>query len=339
MKLLQNIKMPQTLTWFLCMCLFCLVVYACANNAPKNTLSEDESKLVMDFPDFNEDSAYQYVKEQLAFGPRVPNSEAQKKCALYFERFFQNLADQTQVQSFTANRWDGEVLHGKNIIASFNLAHKNRILLAAHWDSRPYADYDSNPDNHRKPIDGANDGASGVAVLMEIARVLKIQKPSVGVDIILFDLEDSGEPAWSNLNTEDSWCLGAQHWALNPHKHGYKANFGILLDMVGSSNLRFTKEASSMYYAPDIVTKVWNIASSMGYANIFSSDMTGGILDDHIYVNKYAQIPMIDIIHYEARMNTKFHPTWHTMQDDIDVIDKKSLGIVGNVVLGVLFNE
>eukprot|EP00825_Cyclidium_porcatum_P021229 TRINITY_DN23737_c0_g1_i2.p3 TRINITY_DN23737_c0_g1~~TRINITY_DN23737_c0_g1_i2.p3 ORF type:complete len:174 (+),score=13.52 TRINITY_DN23737_c0_g1_i2:413-934(+) len=121
----------------------------------------------------------------------------------------------------------------KNIIASFNPDKKSRILLASHWDSRPYADHDPNKENHKTPIDGANDGASGVGILIEVARQLSIKKPELGVDIVFWDIEDYGEPQGTETGKEDTWCIGTQHWAKNPHKQGYSARFGILLDMVG----------------------------------------------------------------------------------------------------------
>ena len=289
-------------------------------------------------PVFNNDSAYAFVEKQVAFGPRVPGSEAHALCAEYLINSFSEWADTIYVQNFTATIYDGSKLPGKNIIASFSPEKSIRILLGAHWDSRMFADHDPDEANHRKPILGANDGASGVGVLMEIARLLKNEKPNVGIDIILFDVEDQGTPIFEyGNNKEDTWCLGAQYWALNRHVPYYQAKYGILLDMVGYSKPHFTMEDVSMHFAPGIMNKVWDIAAELGYQSIFSRARTGAIIDDHLYVSRDANIPMIDIVQYSRDGN--FFEHWHTVNDNMDVIDKETLGIVGNVVLTTIFSE
>lgn len=290
-------------------------------------------------PDFNADSAYNYVKKQLDFGPRVPGSVAHKQCAEWFVDFFSDKADTVYVQDFRTRLYDGRGIDGKNIIAAFNPEAKKRILLAAHWDSRPFADHDPDKNNWNTPIDGANDGASGVGVLMEIARILNDNPVNIGVDIILFDLEDYGAPYFLNLMTNDDWALGSQYWAKNPHIYNYRAYFGILLDMVGASNAKFPKEYYSQQFAPALSNDVWKIARELGYDEYFTNELGHPINDDHIYVNAIARIPMIDIIHLENNSESSFYPYWHTVKDNIEQIDPKTLGVVGDVVVNVLYRN
>ena len=290
-------------------------------------------------PDFNADSAYNYVKKQLDFGPRVPGSVAHKQCAEWFVDFFSDKADTVYVQDFRTRLYDGRGIDGKNIIAAFNPEAKKRILLAAHWDSRPFADHDPDKNNWNTPIDGANDGASGVGVLMEIARILNDNPVNIGVDIILFDLEDYGAPYFLNLMTNDDWALGSQYWAKNPHIYNYRAYFGILLDMVGASNPKFPKEYYSQQFAPALSNDIWRVARELGYDEYFTNELGHPINDDHIYVNAIARIPMIDIIHLENNSESSFYPYWHTVKDNIEQIDPKTLGMVGDVVVNVLYRN
>ena len=290
-------------------------------------------------PSFNADSAYNYVKKQLDFGPRVPGSEAHAQCAEWFIDFFKDKADTVYVQNFRTQLYNGKGIDGKNIIASFNPQAKKRILLGAHWDSRPFADHDPDEKNWNTPIDGANDGASGVGVLMEVARVLKENPMSTGIDIILFDLEDYGAPQHLNLMTNDDWALGSQYWSKNPHVYNYRAYFGILLDMVGAPNPKFPKEYYSQQFAPTLSNDVWRIARELGYSDYFTNEIGHPINDDHIYVNVNANIPMIDIIHLENNEESSFYPYWHTLKDNIEQIDPKTLGMVGDVVLNVIYRK
>ena len=290
-------------------------------------------------PDFNADSAYHYVKQQLDFGPRVPESEAHAQCVDYLIDFFNAKADTVYVQNFRTRLYNGKGIDGKNIIASFNPDAKKRILLAAHYDSRPFADHDPDEKNWNTPIDGANDGASGVGVLMEIARLLKDNPTKAGIDIILFDLEDYGAPAYENVMTNDDWALGSQYWSKNPHIYGYRAYFGILLDMVGASNPKFPKEYYSQQFAPSLSNDVWRIARELGYSDYFTNEIGHPINDDHIYVNVIAKIPMIDIIHLENNEDSSFYPYWHTLNDNIEQIDPKTLEMVGDVVLNVIYRN
>ena len=315
-----------------------LTIFSCDNkqNSKPAAQPAPQAKQVV-IPDFNADSAYNYVAKQLEFGPRVPGSEAHKQCAEWFIDFFNDKADTVYVQDFRTRLYNGNGIDGKNIIAAFNPEAKKRILLAAHWDSRPFADHDPDEKNWNTPIDGANDGASGVGVLMEIARLMKETPTNVGVDIILFDLEDYGAPYYLNLMTNDDWALGSQYWAKNPHIYNYRAYFGILLDMVGAPNAKFPKEYYSQQFAPALSNDVWRIAREIGYADYFTNELGHPINDDHIYVNVHARIPMIDIIHLENNSESSFYPYWHTVKDNIEQIDPKTLGMVGDVVVNVIY--
>lgn len=342
----MNIKkykpMPQAFTWFLLMSVFSLFIIACSGYTSKKAKSTDEVKteaLNLDYPDFNSDSAMVFLKKQLDFGPRVPNSKAQKQCADYLQGQMKLYAHKVETQEFIMKDWQGTNLKGYNIISSFNPEQESRILLAAHWDSRPYADHDPDEKNHKKAIPGANDGASGVAVLMEVARLLAQKSPDLGIDIVFFDLEDVGTPEWANSSDENTWCLGSQYWSEHPHTPTYNAKYGILLDMVACKKPNFTKEGTSMYFAPDIMNNVWSIAGQLGYGQAFSSQITPAILDDHLYVNKSASIPMIDIIHHEPASQTGFFPYWHTLNDNIDQVEPKTMEMVGEVVMAVIFNQ
>lgn len=324
--------------------LACLIAFgapACKpkpENVPAATGKAQAAKTAI--PECNADSAYAFVEAQAAFGPRIPNSQAQKDCAAYLADELARFGARTQTQRFQARRWDGELLEGYNIIASIRPEKTQRILLCAHWDSRPYADNEPGHDMRRQAIDGANDGASGTGVLLEIARVLQQNPPPIGVDIILFDLEDSGKPQWepNARGDEYTWALGSQHWANNPHIPGYTALYGILLDMVGTRNPCFTMEATSVYYAQDILQKAWGKAARLGYANIFQSRRTPAIIDDHLFINEITGIPTIDIIHYDGQSGTGFFPQWHTRQDNMENISASTLKIVGDVVLAMIFD-
>jgi Zn-dependent M28 family amino/carboxypeptidase len=306
-------------------------------NTPKNAKTETNKVTPsekINIPDFNADSAYQFIENQLSFGPRVPESKAHKLCGEYLEKSLKRFTPHVFRQDFKTRLADKSIVNGSNFIASFQAEKKNRILLCAHWDSRPFADKDQDESKHNSPIDGANDGASGVGVLLEIARLLSIQNTNVGIDIIFFDLEDSG-----TYGNNDSWALGSQYWARNPHIPNYRARYGILLDMVGASNPYFSKESTSLEYAPDILTKVWATAKRIGYQDYFVDTRTGGILDDHVYINQILGIPTIDIIHYNDRTSTGFFEHWHTTKDDLNAIDKHSLKIVGHTVTTVIYEE
>jgi len=327
---------------YLIIILSLFLIVSCGNDEKKVQKVKRVSEVKkVSVPNFNADSAYKYIEEQVAFGPRIPSSDAHKACANYFVNFFERLNIKVYQQDFKARTFDGKTFNGKNIIAAINPDKQKRILLAAHWDSRPFADHDKDKDKHYTPIDGANDGASGVGVLMEIARQMSIEKPNIGVDIILFDLEDYGQHAsiTSNMQSSETWCLGSQHWAKNPHIAGYDAQFGILLDMIGAEGAVFGHEYYSNQYASGIIQKVWRKAASIGYGDVFRNIDGGGVLDDHVFINKYAYIPTIDIIHHSPSTTSGFFEHWHTVGDNIDKISKFSLKAVGETVMTVAYTE
>jgi len=317
-----------------------VIMYACGNSKkPVNNTTEKKQQQIQ-VPVFNRDSAYAYVEKQVDFGPRVPGTEAHTACAQWLANTMNRFADTVIVQAFKARAYNGEVLRGKNIIASFNEQNKKRVLLSAHWDSRPYADHDPDNANHDKPIDGANDGASGVGVLIETARQFSLQNPAIGVDIIFFDLEDYGPPQDAQSGATETWGLGSQYWSRNPHTPSYRARYGILLDMVGVADATFLMEGFSMTYAPSRVKKVWDIANTLGYGSYFPQEYGSYITDDHYFINTIANIPTINIIHLENdREGGSFFKHWHTVHDNMESIDRNTLGIVGTVVLNVIYRE
>lgn len=286
-------------------------------------------------PKSDTDRIFSHVEKQLSFGYRVPGTPEHVACKDWFVEFLTPLADELEVQEFTSSFYGVKDAPSYNVIATFNPRHKKRVLLAAHWDSRIVAEKDKDENMRDKPISGADDGASGVAALLEIATMLKENPIDLGVDIILFDAEDQGTPGGrSNNNT---WCYGSQHWSKNKHKKNYTANFGILLDMIGAKTARFGKEGYSMQYAKKWQDKIWTLAQRMGQGNLFVNDsFGGGIMDDHYYVNTVAKIPMVDIINYQIDKN-KFGDYHHTHNDDISVISKANLRSVTQLVLAVLY--
>jgi Zn-dependent M28 family amino/carboxypeptidase len=294
-------------------------------------------------PAFNADSAYHYTAGQVAFGPRVPNSEAHVACGDWLEAELARFGAQVTAQRVTLRAYDGTPLYARNIIGSYKPELKKRVLLCAHWDSRPWADADPDPKNHRTPILGANDGASGVGVLMEIARALSTTPTELGIDIILFDAEDYGthnaddDPARESM--DHSWALGSQYWSRRPHKSDYNARYGILLDLVGAPGSTFYKEGISVAYAGNLVDKIWKIAHKTGHAKYFINENGGYVTDDHYYVNEFLGLPCVDIINYDKESENGFGKYHHTIKDDMEWIDRESLRAVGETVLAVIYNE
>jgi len=291
-------------------------------------------------PLFDPDSAFAFVAQQVAFGPRVPGTAAHTACADWMVQRLKNAGAQVVEQTGTVAIYTGQRLPLRNIFASWKPEVKERILLLAHYDTRPFADKDEERKN--EPIDGANDGGSGVGVLLEIARHLSAKEHGPGVDILFTDVEDHGQPSGAmamDENSMDTWALGAQYFAKNPPVPGYSARFGILLDMVGAKDAVFYREAISMQFAPAIVSKVWRTAAALGHGDRFVQETKYFVgTDDHVPINQVLRIPTIDVIEYHASSGA-FHPSWHTHDDNMEVIDRATLQAVGRTVLEVVWKE
>lgn len=305
---------------------------ACKQDS-KSVDKKDQPVESIQYPKFSKDSAYKFVKNQIDFSPRIPNTPAHVKCAAWFAETFRRFGAEVIEQKFQVRAFDGTLLNGNNIIAQYNVQAKRRILLAAHWDTRPWADSEPDAANKKKQFDSADDGPSGVGVLLELARLIQEQPlKNIGVDIVLFDLEDYGTEG-----NDKSWGLGSQYWSANLHYTHSKAEYGVLLDMVGGSNPGFYTEDFSVYYAREIVEKVWNLADAMGYAAYFPKTSGGGTIDDHYFVNTIAKIKMIDIIN---RPDGKRFPHYHhTLKDNMNVIDPNTLNMVGRLMVKLIYQE
>lgn len=325
------------------------IIVSCNNDSTgTETTAPPAPVQTVPVPRFDRDSAFFYVEKQLSFGPRVTGSEGHLACKEWLVNTLSAFGASVIEQNFDAKVYTGASLPATNIIAQFNPDHTNRIVLAAHWDSRHIADSPLATERRDEPILGADDGASGVAVLLEIARQLGQNPIDMGVDIVLFDAEDYGQDSKDEEQLNDqqreqranTWALGAQYWAANLHRNKKDFEYGILLDMVGAEGARFPKEGWSMYYAKSVVNKVWALANKMGYSNYFVDQQDrGGVTDDHYFVNKIAGIPMIDIINKPLNSDTGFGPHWHTHNDNIDIIDSRTLRAVGQLVLAVVYRE
>ena len=308
--------------------------------------TEEVAKVNPVGPSFNADSAYAFTKAQCDFGPRDMNSRGHDLCGEWIVSKFKEYGCKVTTQTATLAGYDGTKLRSRNIMASINPEATTRILLCAHWDSRPWADNDPDSANWRKPILAANDAASGVAVMLELARIIgkskdeKAFNKELGIDFVCFDAEDWGTPQWADVaDNADSWALGAQYWSKNLPQ-GYEARYGILLDMVGGVGAKFYREGMSMQYAPEIVKKLWRAAREVGFGSYFPKEDGGVITDDHVPVNQFAKIPTIDIIPYYADcQQSSFGPTWHTLADNMENIDKNTLKAVGQTLVQVIYKE
>lgn len=294
-----------------------------------------------DAPAFCADSAFSYVKAQTDFGPRVPNTKAHKSCAKWLAAKMSSFGADTKVQEFTTTAFDGTRLECFNIIGRINPESPIRVIVCSHWDSRPWADNDDDPANRKKPVDGANDGASGVGVILEMARQFQSESPEIGVDCIFFDAEDWGPgDDFKGQHLETYWGLGTQYWARQSRSAGYKARYAVLLDMVGGRKAQFCREAYSSYFAKNVQDKVWSEAARLGYTSLFSPADGLYVTDDHYFINTIAKIPAIDIVPYMPNSTgSSFGPTWHTAQDNIENIDKATLEAVGKTLLSVIYKE
>ena len=297
-------------------------------------------------PVFNADSAYAFTAKQVAFGPRVPNSKAHVATGDWLVAKLKGYGLKVMQQPFEAMTFDGTNIRARNIIAQYQPTAARRVAIFGHWDTRPFADNDKVKKN--APMDGASDGASAVAVALEMARVLSQQPdslaPNVGVDFIFFDAEDWGhdDTTQADLKNQlegsgtDSWCLGSQYWAAHLLPAGYKAEYGVLLDMVGAKGGSFTREETSRTKALAALDKIWNTAAQLGYSDFFRYQDTGAITDDHVYTNN-AGIPTVDIYDHPAYGDDYFPAYHHATADNMSIIDRKTLKAVGQTMVQVLY--
>ena len=311
-----------------------MMTMACGSGNNAATTTENNSdQTAPPAMTFSADSAYSYVKQQCDMGPRVPGTPAHERCAQWLTASLRQWCDTVVVQQAPVTTFDGKQLNCKNIVGTFNPQASDRLLVLAHWDCRPWADNDPDSSLRQQPVMGANDAASGTAVILELARLMAQQRPEVGVDLLLVDVED-----WGENENEDSWALGTQHWANNPHVAGYRANCGILLDMVGTRGARFTQEYFSKQYAQGVIDMVWKTASQSGFGSYFINQDGGAITDDHVMVNRLAGIPTIDIIDMRFDSDTGFFDGWHTTHDTLDQIDPATLRAVGQTLVNLIYN-
>lgn len=322
-----------------------LLVGACKSNNGSQNDGQESAAYQRVSPEFCVDSAYAYIEKQCSYGPRTMNSQAHDLCGEWIQQKFESLGATVKNQFADLKLYDGTPIKSRNIIAQINPEADVRIMICSHWDSRPWADHDSDESKYHTPIDGANDGASGVAVMMEIARQIQMLGDTcgvkVGLDLVCFDAEDCGTPEFDmeEGQNEDpnTWCLGSQYWAEMRIAEGYSPKYGILLDMVGGVNSYFKREYYSMRYAPTVVSNIWNTAHLLGHDNLFLDEDGGGITDDHLQVIK-SGIPCVDLIGCDVD-GASFPKTWHTMNDDIHHIDKNILKAVGQVLMEVIWKE
>ena len=276
---------------------------------------------------FDADSAYTYLAKQVAFGPRVPNSQEHQQTGDWLSAELRRHGAKVIEQTAQLKAFDGTILNSRNIFGQINPNAKERVLLLAHWDCRPWADKDPDPSKRNQPVDGANDGASGVAVLLEIARQLSLNPVNKGVDILFVDAED-----WGTDGDDESWALGTKYFVENPPLKGYSPEYAILLDMVGGEGATFCREYFSERSAPQISEEIWRTAHQLGYEKVFLNRMGSAVMDDHIQLIK-AGIPSIDIIEYHPDGDTGFNSRWHTASDNLDGISKNTLNAVGSTLL------
>ncbi len=336
-------KKRRTSLFLGCLLAGFLLFTACDNGRKSNRRDATTDTIALQAcPRFEADSAMQYIVEQCEFGPRVPGSEAWDRCSQWIQSRFKRMGIDVEVQSTEVTAWDGTKLPCRNIIARINPSASDRLLLCAHWDCRPWADNDPDEQNHHKPILAANDAASGVAMLIELARQIVADGTlKTGIDLVCFDVEDYGAPQWAEgeEDTSDTWCLGSQYWSRQAAENGYKARFGILFDMVGGRGATFSMEGFSRHYADPIVLMLWHLARQIGYSHYFPLTDGGFVTDDHVPVNQIAHVPTIDIIPHHEDGPSSFGPTWHTLSDTPENIDPNVLEAVGQSVLQLIYND
>ncbi len=305
-----------------------ILVTSCETKKNDTPAAQQKSNTTMQkqYPQFDGKRSFELLLAQTNFGPRNPGSSGHAKCLIFLESELRKYTPNVTLQRFSQKGYN-ETLSLTNVFAQFNPGAAKRILLLAHWDSRPRAEEDSDPAARNRPIIGANDGASGVAVLLEMARLFKENPPPIGVDILLTDGEDYGDSR-KDGNT-DLYFLGARHFA-RTKAPDYLPQFGILLDMVGDRDLQIPLEQNSMQFAPQVMELVWNAAEEVRSTQ-FIRIPGEAISDDHLPLNEVG-IPTIDIIDFQ-------YPYWHTQQDTPDKCSSESLEAVGKVLALVIYTK
>ncbi|MCX6144221.1 MAG: M28 family peptidase [Ignavibacteriales bacterium] len=278
---------------------------------------------------FDSAKAYSYLVKQTQFGPRDPGSTAHERCLKFLREELGKYADVVVPQAFSyaVPKWKRVQL--TNLLASFNTRATNRLFISAHWDTRPWADQDPEKKNWTKPIVGANDGASGVAIILELARQLRQFPPAVGVDLVLFDGEDLGTSGFGG-----SFSIGAQHFAKN-RPPGFNPRFGINIDMVGDRNLEIEREQNSERLAPEIQNLIFSTARRLMLPGFIDSP-GNEITDDHLPLND-AGIPTVDLIDFKYPDGSNKY--WHTMADTPDKCSAESLGVIGTLLLEIIYTQ
>ena len=274
-------------------------------------------------PEFDAEAAFALLRRQVEFGPRVAGMPGHAAQLEWMTSYLRERADTVILQPFEHTGPQGETLRMTNVFARFGMSRRDRVLLVAHWDTRPTADSEMDEARRRTPIPGANDGASGVAVLLQLADVLSSHSPPIGVDILLVDGEDYAP---------GHMYLGAKHFARHKPR-GYEPLYGILLDMVGDTDPVYLEEPNSKDYAPEVVERVWRTAERLGLARYFPRSEGIPVTDDHIPLNE-AGIRTIDIIDFDYGPANAY---WHTLDDSLENVSAEGLGVVGRVVSEVVY--
>lgn len=301
-----------------------------ARQADTSEASSDEAA-VATVATFDADSAYRFVKTLVDFGPRVPNTEAHRMAGDWLAGRLRAYGWLVTEQTADLKAFDGTTLKARNIFAQINPEATERVLLLSHWDCRPWADNDPDPAKRKLPVDGANDGASGVGVLLEMARQISMNPTDKGLDILFVDAED-----WGTEGDDGSWALGTAYFAKNPPVEGYRPSAAILLDMVGAADARFGYEYFSQKSNPQMLRDIWSVAESLGHGDLFHRGFGGAVTDDHVKLIE-AGIPAIDIIDYRTSPSYQgFDPVWHTTADTLPNISARILAAVGTTLLHYL---
>jgi peptidase M28-like protein len=267
--------------------------------------------------EFNGQTAFGYVERQMAFGPRIPGTPAHRAAGDWILSQLRTRADTVIVQEIPH-----AALQLRNFFARFRPAATDRVLFLAHWDTRPHADQAQNLGQQRLPVPGANDGASGVAVLLGVADALKQRAPALGVDLLFVDGEDYG-----NFADSTDVLIGSR-WFAAHQPPGYQPLFAVLFDMVGDKDLQIYQEGNSLAVAPEVVQRVWQAAADLGYARVFVPSARHTLTDDHVSLQR-AGIHAIDVVDFD-------YPFWHTTEDTLDKVSAASLQIVGDVAVALV---